>query len=52
MYDDLVWSLAYMIRFPTLDNDGYYILSGMLGKFEKESFRQKYGIDMSETFPL
>lgn len=51
MYDDLIWVINYMIRFPTLDNDGYYILSGMVGHFDKETFRQKYNIEMSETFP-
>jgi hypothetical protein len=51
MYDDLICVMNYMIRFPTLDNDGYYILSGMSGHFEKETFRQKYNIEMSETFP-
>lgn len=49
MFDDCIWVLYYTIRFPNLDYDGYYILSGMLDGFD-ETFKDKYGMDVS-VFP-
>ena len=49
MFDDCIWALYYTIRFPNLDYDGYYILSGMLDGFD-ETFKDKYGMDVS-VFP-
>lgn len=49
MYDDMFWALYYTIRFPKLDYDGYYILSGMSGDFD--TFREKYDMDIS-VFPF
>lgn len=49
MYDDFIWSLYYTIRFPQLDFEGYYILSGMVSGFD--TFKDKYNMDVC-IFPL
>jgi len=45
MYDDFIYSLYYMIRFPKLDYEGYYILMGMIRDFKK--IKDKYEMDVS-----
>jgi len=50
MFDDCIWALYYTIRFPNLDYDGYYILSGMIGGFDETTFKDKYDMDVS-IFP-
>jgi hypothetical protein len=45
MYDDVVYVLYYIVRYPMLDKDGYYSLSGMSG-FNKDEFFKKYNIDI------
>ena len=50
MFDDCIRALYYTIRFPNLDYDGYYILSGMIGGFDETTFKDKYDMDVS-IFP-
>jgi len=46
MYDDCLYVLYYIVRYSSLDKEGYYVLSGMAGGFVKEEFYEKYNIDI------
>lgn len=47
MYDDAVYVIYYIVRYPMLDTKGYYSLSGMT-EFDKEDFFKKYNMDMTK----
>ena len=48
MLDEYLVILCYIIRYPMLDKDGYYILSGMYEGFDEETFSKKYGMNISK----
>lgn len=45
MYDEFVYVLYYIVRYPMLDSHGYYSLSGMC-EFAYDKFFDRYCIDI------